>query len=290
MFSLPISLEPWREKFALSLRPYLSLSGEVKLDLNLNNSKFGGYPYLPKNTEIPKDTQDNPMTLLAQINWQQTPALPDFPTKGITQFFIAQSEDFLYGIDFKKPTLQKNWRIVHYPEIEEDIENLITDFSFLPNDRDLYERTPFQFQNSIAKNARGMAIQIEFELKYSPVLSRDYEFAWHINAGKEFFWSKLFDNNSEKGYQILKEYDRLYPPFGHKIGGYAGFTQDDWRTYTKNADLAKIPKKNPWLLLLQIQSDSLFQWGDCGIANFFIRKQDLLALNFAKVRYHWDCV
>lgn len=286
---LPADLEPFRVKFENSIRPFVSIVGNLQENSLFWDSKLGGYPYLPQNNTIPKDSQDNWMVLLAQINWQQMPTLENYPSQGITQFFISKTEDYLYGINFDKPTLQKNWRIVHYPEIEKRVENLNTDFSFLPNDKELYERTPFEFPYKIPQNARNFAISMQFELKQSPVLSRDYEFAWHINEGEDFFWYNFYPNNSAKGYRLMKEYDQLYPPYGHKIGGYAGFSQEDWRKYNKNANLAKIPKKNPWILLLQIQSDAFFQWGDCGVGNFFIRKEDLLQLNFSKVRYHWDC-
>ncbi|NJL14094.1 MAG: DUF1963 domain-containing protein [Microscillaceae bacterium] len=286
---LPDSLEPFRNKFEQSLRPYVEITCEPKKDLDFWACKFGGNPYLPKNASIPKDTQGKEMVLLAQINWAQTPRLEYYPEKGITQFFIAQAEDYLFGIDYDKPTLQKDWRVLHYPDITNEVSQLSTDFSFLPHDRQRYERTPFEFQWKIPKDARAWAVQMHFTPKESPVLSLDYEFEWLINEGKDFFWHDLVENDKEKGYEVLKEYNALYPPFGHKIGGYAGFSQEDWRKYDKNAHLAKIPQKNPWILLLQIQSDAFFQWGDCGVGNFFIRKEDLIQQDFSRVRYHWDC-
>ena len=30
-------------------------------------------------------------------------------------------------------------------------------------------------------------------------------------------------------------------------------------------------------------------WGDMGIANFFINKEDLSKLDFSNVFYNWDC-
>ncbi|MEK3889148.1 DUF1963 domain-containing protein [Bacillus sp. FSL K6-3431] len=44
-------------------------------------------------------------------------------------------------------------------------------------------------------------------------------------------------------------------------------------------------------MLLQIDSEfeKGMMWGDSGVANFFIRKQDLERLDFSHVLYNWDC-
>ncbi|WP_438870473.1 DUF1963 domain-containing protein, partial [Pseudomonas sp. L1(2025)] len=68
----------------------------------------------------------------------------------------------------------------------------------------------------------------------------------------------------------------------HKIGGYASFTQEDPRSYSH---------QNHTILLLQIDSDDDIDsmWGDVGIANFFIRPEDLKKKDFSNVLYNWDC-
>ena len=54
------------------------------------------------------------------------------------------------------------------------------------------------------------------------------------------------------------------------------------------------------LLLFQMDSEFLTDgngnqtgveilWGDMGIANFFIRAEDLLRRDFSRVLYNWDC-
>ena len=69
---------------------------------------------------------------------------------------------------------------------------------------------------------------------------------------------------------------------GHKIGGFPNFTQSDIREVGDYE-----------ILLLQIDSEGTEKneiiWGDCGVANFFIREKDLKELNFEKVIYNWDC-
>lgn len=76
-----------------------------------------------------------------------------------------------------------------------------------------------------------------------------------------------------------KEIEEKLFEAGHKIGGYPNFTQNDINRHD--------------ILLLQIDSEGTdeheIMWGDCGIANFFIREKDLKELNFDEVIYNWDC-
>jgi len=78
--------------------------------------------------------------------------------------------------------------------------------------------------------------------------------------------------------------EELYDNFqstGHKIGGYAYFTQEDPRLYKDQF--------KDYILLLQIDSIDEIMWGDCGVANFFIHPDDLARKDFSKVMYNWDC-
>jgi uncharacterized protein YwqG len=73
----------------------------------------------------------------------------------------------------------------------------------------------------------------------------------------------------------------LFTTNGHKIGGYAYFTQTDPREYKKDAQNT--------VLLFQMDSDDEIMWGDVGVANFFISPTDLINKDFTKVMYNWDC-
>lgn len=91
----------------------------------------------------------------------------------------------------------------------------------------------------------------------------------------EFFGQ--FGEDEEDIYNELAENG-----FGHKIGGYASFTQHDPREYEY---------KKHTVLLLQIDSDDDIgsMWGDVGIANFFITPENLRKKDFSNVLYNWDC-
>ena len=64
---------------------------------------------------------------------------------------------------------------------------------------------------------------------------------------------------------------------GHKLGGYATFTQEDPRT------------RDELELLFQLDSDDGLMWGDCGVGNFLVTDADRDARDFRRVLYSWDC-
>jgi uncharacterized protein YwqG len=73
----------------------------------------------------------------------------------------------------------------------------------------------------------------------------------------------------------------LFATNGHKIGGYAYFTQSDPREYIKDSETS--------ILLFQMDTDDEIMWGDAGVANFFINSADLINKDFSRVMYNWDC-
>ena len=214
--------------------------------------------------------------LLAQINFKQTPRLQGFPDRGILQFYILP--DDTYGMKFGSTesvesfregillnAQQDNFRVIYFPEISFNVDDLITDFSFLPT----LEENNYLFP---IEGCCG----IDFSLQSSPISITDYQF--NIFPTDDFsseFYNSLYD----------KYYD-CFPNNGHKIGGYPNFTQDDPRSILKKDE-------EPYILLLQMDTDGNesidIMWGDAGIGNFFIRKSDLQVLDFSQVLYNWDC-
>lgn len=82
--------------------------------------------------------------------------------------------------------------------------------------------------------------------------------------------------------QIDEKFYKRFENWGHKLLGYPAFTQSDPRDY-------KVKYGKYDTLLLQIDSEDDILWGDCGVANFFINKDDLLNKNFDNILYNWDC-
>jgi uncharacterized protein YwqG len=259
---LSSELEAYRKKIEATIKPYI----EIKLTDNNRptwwQSKFGGLPYLPKSFEYPKSWDGEYLYLLAQINFAEVPDLEDFPNQGILQFYLAV-EDELYGLNFDNPTKQDRFRILYFPDVDLQPNNLITNFDFLPI---LEDRWLIPFQG---------CCRLEFIAKKAPITICDRKF-------DIFPIDEMYKNERN----IWDEYFDKFCLGGHKIGGYPNFVQNDPRDPQKE-------NEEPYILLLQIDSDRSktidIMWGDVGIGNFFIKKSALQKLDFSDVWYNWDC-
>ena len=260
----------------------ISLSDEKP---NLFQSKFGGVPYLPKDKEVPKNKENEQLTLLAQINIDELPENNIYPMKeGILQFWILN--DDILGLDYDT-NLGDGYKIIYY----KDIDKSVTEEEILEKYK------PYKDEDSY------FPIEGEFSLNFK--LTDGY-FSDSNDDFREIVdreMKKFYDENKDKYSEILKIYDKenqlnyweiwdileedkeigekLFGA-GHKIGGFPDFTQSDIREVGDYE-----------ILLLQIDSvgteKNEIMWGDCGIANFFIREKDLKELNFDRAIYNWDC-
>ena len=252
---------------------------------NLFQSKFGGVPYLPKNVEVPKNKKNEQLTLLAQINIEELPKNNIYPMKeGILQFWILN--DDVLGLDYDTH-LGNGFKVVYYKEIDKSVTEEEVLEKYKPyKDEDSYFPVEGEFS-------------LSFKLTDGYFLDSNDDFREIVNREMK----KFHIENKEKYKEILKVYDdkeylsywdiwdileedkeigkKLFEA-GHKIGGFPNFTQSDVREIGDYE-----------ILLLQIDSEGTekneIMWGDCGIANFFIREKDLKELNFEKVIYNWDC-
>ena len=210
--------------------------------------------------------------MLAQINCEQLPENTLYPQKGLLQFWIAATEDYLYGLDLDNFCNNDNKRVIYYPTIGEalPIENFIEDYTFencyLPFDADL--QFALHFTNGTETfSIEEKAAEREFIRKWNETFLDDIKEMWDLPRET----CQIIDN------LLLKD------PTGHKIGGYPYFTQVDPREENDSHTF----------LLLQIDTDEVdnkeILWGDCGVANFFISPEDLAACQFDNILYNWDC-
>ncbi|PDY46756.1 YwqG family protein [Bacillus pseudomycoides] len=262
---IPRQLEQYRGILEESAKPYIKITGELG-ETTLFESKFGGYPYVPIHHEHPKDSNGQPMMLFVQLNFREIPHVEFVPKKGLLQFFVSGDDD-LVGADFDHPTKQKDFRIIYHAELTQDETQIVSDFSYL---------NAIDSENFIVPRAA----KLRFEAGYQPVTLGDYRF-------EEFFRDAIhleeIDDDSVE-MELHRLYNKYFESQGHKIGGYPFFTQTDPREWEETYQEHNI-------LLLQIDTDDSLgiMWEDFGIANFFIRKEDLLNLNFSNVLYNWDC-
>jgi uncharacterized protein YwqG len=254
---LPEELAPFIEKIKATRKEAMKITPRPEVPSTPWQSCFGGNPYLPASAEFPVNDQGEHLFFLAQINFEEAPRMNAFPEKGLLQFFIF--DDATYGQDAEDPYRQNSWRVVYYPEIIRDPSALVSDFSFLRE----YNNPPLTI---------GQAYSLSFEISFEYLPVDDYRF--ELIFGRGFF--KQFGENS---WMVFDEYYERFGADGHKLGGYPDFAQDDPRSPEENLEL-----------LFQLDSDYDIQcmWGDVGVGNFFIRPEELEALDFSRVYYHWD--
>ncbi|WP_404456652.1 DUF1963 domain-containing protein [Oceanobacillus kapialis] len=83
---LPAGLEIYCDQIEQTMTPSIQLSTS-KRKTNPYESKFAGEPYWPNTMSYPRDKNDKPMILLAQLNFEKITKLENMPERGILQFF-----------------------------------------------------------------------------------------------------------------------------------------------------------------------------------------------------------
>lgn len=239
--------------------PCLRITAKASDDLFLFDSKFGGHPYWPAGKPYPVDSDGQSLYLLAQLNFSQMPALEGYPSKGILQFYL--SADDLYGFNSDNPTDQRHFRVVYFADTT---AMALDDFTFLD------------------AQARDSALPVSRPLQLQFTPDKDYYSFSDVRLPEALIDELLGEDLPVKGQRLPEdELVELYPDTGHKMGGYACFTQQDPRHDEAYKD---------YVLLLQIDSQlPHICWGDVGVGHFFIHPDDLKRNDFSRVLYNWDC-
>lgn len=234
--------------------------------LTVTQSKVGGQPYWPKEMTYPLDGDNKNLTFIAQINLTELDSCPiDLPLSGLLQFFIKI--DDLLGLSFFESTSEL------HTHINNDNTNYLVIYHAEATDHD---DALFANQSIIVEDESPVSGQCGLLFTSTLDIATPQDYRWN-NIVKEL--APFSDEEIEYACEPLRRTGE------HKIGGFAYFTQQDPREY--------IAPDEDWILLFQLDSESNdhidIMWGDCGIAQFFIKKEDLKALRFDRVWYNWDC-
>lgn len=257
-------------------RECINIAIEENDKVGVTDSKFGGVPYISGDSNIPKDSNDAQLALLAQINCAELPENVLYPKEGLLQFWISRNNNF--GLDNKDDYCVRFIKDIDKNITEEDILNKYT---MLDEERD-DEYSPF--------NKKNTSFALKFEKGMSTITSNDFQFEGiALTTIKE-----LFPNEDIKDlYDDLERdiFDTLFKAFNgvdHAISAYPTFTQWDPRNPDKPDAYG--------ISLLQIESnfsndsnDAEIMWGDSGVANFFINNNKLKNLDFEDILFYWDC-
>lgn len=244
------------------------------------DSKFGGLPYWDMEKEYPRDSNGNPLMLLAQINLDRAEVRSPLPEKGMLQFFTGP--DDVYGMDFDAPDRQDTFRVVYHEEINCHITReqvLAGGLPIVNTDKENEEYTPV---------LREAAVDIVKKTAYMGDQSWGFSRLFK-DIAKEKFGNDL-ENESVYNAMDQKSYSKMTEELsnaGHWLLGYPYFTQYDPREEKEKYQYYDT-------LLFQMDSDYIdgedyVMWGDCGVGNFFINREDLKKRDFSKVLYNWDC-
>ena len=259
----------------------INLISETKTPLMSSN--VAGWFYLPKTSTIPTTSKGEQLMYLAQINCEELPENSIYPSKGIMQFWIFGG-DYNLGNDYTKPTSDSKKRVIYYPEVEEHFTEAELAEMYKPEE----DKKEGELITPIND---GAPFAMSFEKASQWPLPNDFRFEEifneklneHIEETKAEEGFESYDIGEEESYDIIEELDI---PNHTQIGGYGHFTQEDPRMYDDFEDYTE--------LLFQLDSefgtdDYYILWGDCGVGNFFAKKEQLRNLDFAECLYSWDC-
>jgi len=258
-------------------RECINIIIEENNSLNLTDSKFGGLPYISTDADTPKDSNDNQLALLAQINCSDLPENDLYPKEGLLQFWISRNNEFGLGN-------KKDYCVKYIKNIEDNItkKSILNKYKLL-DEENSEEYSPFSKKNT--------SFALKFEKGISTISSTDFLFE---DIALKTIHELFPDENIEDLYDDLERdvFDTLFKAFSgvdHAIGAYPTFTQWDPRNPEE--------KDAYGITLLQVEShwdndsnSSGIMWGDSGVANFFINKEKLEHLNFEDVLFNWDCL
>ncbi|HZW68671.1 MAG TPA: YwqG family protein [Pseudogracilibacillus sp.] len=259
---IPKSLKQYEKKVLATERDSLQIQYHNE-KVDLTQSKIGGQPYWLKGEAYPTTASGQPLRFLAQVNFSEIEqGLEDYPGSGLLQFFIL--DDDLHGLNFDDQTKQDSFRVVYHEIIE-------TDSSKWEKELPTFDQEKF------------FPVEKELAMTFKPqkelISLYDYRFNQMTNL------ESLLDNGQYDEYdEITESYGELTTySSGSKLNGYPFFTQDDPRYQEQYQSYDS--------LLFQIDSYDTtgIMWGDGGVANFFISRENLKSQNFADVLYNWDC-
>lgn len=284
--SQPRIIEPSTEQVAELARrlpglalPALVFEPDAAAAVVAGGSRIGGPVWLADGEQWPQGKEERLLEFVAQLDFATMPSLPDYPDAGLLQLFVAR--DDLHGADFDAPD-KSDVRLVWHPDGA--LGGRTVPPPRLPKyadpDDDGYSFTPFVDDrvrdDGVVLCGRAMSLAPQ---SYSRPVER--------------LCAKLgIDARARAVEPLLDANDEDRPRDCHHVGGHPTFVQNDYRM-----DIAYPPeergKPSPWRdhdrVLFQLTSRDGLQWGDVGEANVMVRRADLLARDFSRAIFWWDC-
>ena len=261
----------------------IRIKAEKADDLSLEESKFGGFPFVPLGGAIPTNAEGNQLALLAQINCAQLPENNMYPSDGWLQIWCLEDEMYGFCSDTIQP--ETNQKVLYIPAGTqgEPLERVVAMYQPYTN-----EECPLWF---VDEQGAIWGMRLSFTHGQQGITYSDGRF-------RDLFldrWNKRYPEQAVENFYDLPDeiFENMVdshdgPDCAHQLGGYPYFTQYDPRYEFDSAELAKYTE-----VLFQIDSqfDTKWDlcWGDAGVRNLFISRENLEALDFSDLLYNFDC-
>lgn len=237
------------------------------------DSKLGGLPYWDMTMPYPTGRRGQKLVLLAQIDMSKVPSQGELPKKGMLQFFIDGDAES-YGCDFEepKPGGSDDFRVVWHKTIDRSLTEEALCGLEIPTNHTGAD-SPVQGEIAISFDSPGTEpisigdVQLDGAIhRIAAELGIKLPFLFGVNDLLE-----LLPEGTEERWASFS--------LGLKLLGYPYFTQFDPREEESRYNR----------LLLQIDSAIGVQWGDGGVANFFIQGEALQNWDLSELFYYWHC-
>lgn len=308
---LPRDLEIIREELVQRLLPFVrirTIFTQVDEKLEPWASHFKGFPYMETGESFPTDSEGYPLFLLAQINFDELDAIPNFPSTGLLQFFIPAKNSFT----------DADCKVIYRETYTQDTNKIRTDFSEIN-----YQEFGCQELLTLTKNQPERVVKLHFEkldwqlytahqgildlydeykekVKKSPslvtpqeqknVLVSDYlakisearQMSIRLFGTQQFELYNALEEPLKNPFDDFEEYIRDIFDKEHKLTHQIGGDVTSWQEVGL-VPFSKRVKEN--VLLLQIDCDTIVGldlWG--GSFHFLIDKEDLESKNFEKIK------
>jgi len=260
----------------------------VRLNINekrkaeIHESKIGGLPYWPDNHALPCDHAGRPMAMLMQINCKQAGFKSPLPDCGMLQWFISIDRELTYGCNGNIGD-NENFKVVYHSRIDPSVATQLNNSTnFIPT----HETVP----EGIFPVKREAAIDFIAERTLIGVTDGQFNYIFNqivkdiTGVIPQVPWYEYLDNDD---CLYFEQQLGMKPPY-HQMLGYPVFSQEDPRNSDK--------RMHEKVLLIQLASQfsdldgqELIMWGDMGAGYLFINPKDMLAKDFSRISYCWDC-
>lgn len=228
---LPPVLEPHRAQLMAYEQPVVR--PVVKPDIPEPwDSKFGGVPYRPEGSAWPTQASGKPLAFLAQIDLGAANSLghlPDFPKRGLLQFFLAYS-DAPYEEIARNPQLSEPAvKVLYWPDIQRDRAALdFTEPKLTQEFEDEYFNPPERALSFIPDTEIPSLLDDHLQWLGAQVETSD-EINTHVKGHRLGGHAMLVNAHfpPEQGWRLLFQFDgddvgsQIYGESG--LGGWLGF-------------------------------------------------------------------